>query len=36
MNLQEQEPIVNRVAQSALVSIDLEMYYPEGERVLVD
>lgn len=36
MNLQEQEPIINRVAQSTLVSIDLEEYYPEGQRVLVD
>ncbi len=36
MNLQEQEPIVNRVAQSGLVTIDLETYYPEGERVLLD
>ncbi|AHM62540.1 hypothetical protein D770_21455 [Flammeovirgaceae bacterium 311] len=33
---QTQEPIINRVAQSTLVSIDLEMYYPEGERVLLD
>lgn len=33
---QMQEPIINRVAQSALVSIDLELYYPEGERVLLD
>lgn len=36
MNLQEQDPIINRVAQSALVSIDLEDYYPEGERELLD
>lgn len=36
MNQQEQEPIINRVANSALVSIDLETYYPEGERVLLD
>ncbi|WP_224997482.1 DUF2480 family protein [Cesiribacter sp. SM1] len=33
---QTQEPIINRVAQSSLVSIDLEQYYPEGERVLLD
>jgi hypothetical protein len=36
MNQQDQEPIINRVAGSALVSIDLETYYPEGERVLLD
>ncbi len=28
--------IVNRVANSQLVSIDLEDFYPEGERVLLD
>ncbi len=28
--------IVNRVAQSSLVTLDLEEYYPEGERVLLD
>jgi hypothetical protein len=33
---QTQEPIINRVAQSALVSIDLEQYYPEGARALLD
>ena len=33
---QLQEPIINRVAQSALVSIDLEQYYPAGERALLD
>lgn len=30
------EPIVNRVAQSKLVTLDLEAYYPEGKRVLLD
>ncbi len=30
------EEIVNRVAQSALVTLDLEDYYPEGERVQLD
>ncbi len=30
------EPIVNRVAQSALVTFDLEDYYPKGERVTYD
>ena len=28
--------IVNRVAQSKLVTIDLEDFYPEGERVRID
>ncbi|NAS10879.1 DUF2480 family protein [Poritiphilus flavus] len=28
--------IVNRVAQSPLVTFDLEEYYPEGERVALD
>jgi len=28
--------IVNRVAESNLVTFDLEEYYPEGERVLLD
>ena len=28
--------IVNRVANSAIVTIDLEDYYPQGERVLFD
>ena len=28
--------IVNRVAQSQLITIDLEDYYPKGERVLLD
>ncbi|MCB0495837.1 MAG: DUF2480 family protein [Cyclobacteriaceae bacterium] len=30
------DPIVNRVANSPLVSLDLEQYYPEGERVVYD
>ncbi len=28
--------IVNRVANSALITIDLEEFYPEGERVTLD
>ena len=28
--------IVNKVAQSGIVTIDLEAYYPEGKRVLFD
>jgi len=31
-----EEPIVNRVAQSKLVTFDLEEYYPKGKRVLLD
>jgi len=30
------EGIINRVAQSGLVTINLEEWYPEGERVLFD
>lgn len=30
------DEIVNRVANSALVNIDLEEFYPEGERILFD
>ena len=28
--------IINRVAQSQLVTLDLEEYYPEGQRILFD
>lgn len=28
--------IVNKVSQSGLITIDLEEYYPKGERVLLD
>lgn len=30
------EGIVNRVAQSKLITFDLEEHYPEGQRVLLD
>jgi hypothetical protein len=30
------EPILNRVAQSKLVTFNLEDYYPEGQRMLLD
>ncbi|TMM58832.1 DUF2480 family protein [Maribacter algarum] len=30
------DEIVNRVAQSKLITFDLEDYYPEGERVVLD
>jgi hypothetical protein len=30
------EEIINRVAQSKLITFDLEDYYPDGQRVLLD
>jgi hypothetical protein len=30
------DEIINKVAQSGIVTIDLEEYYPEGSRVLLD
>ncbi|HMB62229.1 MAG TPA: DUF2480 family protein [Eudoraea sp.] len=30
------EPILNRVAQSKLITLDLEDYYPEGNRIALD
>ncbi len=30
------EPILNRVAQSKLITFNLEDYYPQGKRVLLD
>ncbi|WP_373519744.1 DUF2480 family protein [Pricia sp.] len=30
------EPILNRVAQSKLITFNLEDYYPEGKRILLD
>ena len=30
------EKIVNKVANSGLISFDLEEYYPKGERVIID
>ena len=30
------EEIVNRVANSGLITFDLEEYYPKGERVIID
>ncbi len=32
----EPDTIVNKVASSNLISIDLEVYYPHGDRVLLD
>ncbi len=34
--MKKEEPIVNRVAQSKLVTFDLEDYYPEGKRIVLD
>ena len=28
--------IINRVAKSPLVTIDLEAYYPQGKRIVLD
>lgn len=30
------DEIVNKVAQSGIITVDLEEYYPEGKRVLLD
>ena len=30
------EEIINRVANSSLTTIDLEEFYPEGKRVILD
>ena len=30
------EEIINRVANSKLITVDLEDYYPEGERIVFD
>jgi len=30
------DEIINKVAQSGIVTIDLEEYYPEGKRVILD
>lgn len=32
----EQDQIINKVAGSALVTFDLEAYYQEGERIVID
>ena len=34
--MQIQENIINKVAQSGLISFDLADLYPKGERVLYD
>jgi hypothetical protein len=31
-----QEPIINKVAQSGLITFNLEKYYPQGERKHID
>ena len=36
MTPEETDPIVNRVAQSKLVTFNLEDYYPQGPRKLLD
>jgi len=32
----QEEPILNRVAQSKILTFNLEDYYPEGERITLD
>jgi Protein of unknown function (DUF2480) len=34
--MNDTEEIINKVANSSLISIDLEDYYPKGERVVYD
>lgn len=34
--MQEEKEIVNRVAESSLVTLDLEQYYQLGDRILMD
>jgi hypothetical protein len=36
MIMEQEQEIINRVANSALQVFDLEDYYPEGERVAID
>lgn len=36
MKQEDTEPILNRVAQSKLVTFDLEDFYPEGKRIALD
>ena len=31
-----QDEIINKVAQSKLITFNLEDYYPEGERMVLD
>ena len=31
-----EEPILNRIARSKLITFNLEDYYPQGERVVFD
>ena len=31
-----QEPIINKVAESGLITIDLEKFYPKGETMVFD
>lgn len=36
MEVTQEKPLINKVAQSGLVTIDLEIFYPEGEWVDID
>ncbi|MGH2553807.1 MAG: DUF2480 family protein, partial [Chitinophagaceae bacterium] len=31
-----QEPVINKVADSGLITLDLEKYYPKGENAVFD
>src|SRR5680860_965572 len=35
-DVMNEEPILNRVAQSKIFTFNLEDYYPEGKRILLD
>src|SRR5712671_6588161 len=30
------EPIINKVAESGIITLDLEKYYPKGEHIVFD
>ena len=30
------EPIINKVAESGIITLDLEKYYPGGENIIFD
>jgi hypothetical protein len=30
------EPVINKVAESGIITIDLEKYYPQGEKIVFD
>ncbi len=36
MSMSDQNPIINRVASSGIITLDLEEMYPQGERMVFD